>query len=103
MPTDGNVSTICFRVTEKERAKYEALAHFQGDSLSDWIRSAAMDKADDQLTENDPRLVFEKYREAQEVAAARRRATLLSSLAELEATDEAPAEAPKARRRSSRR
>ena len=49
MPKDS--SPICFRVSEEERIKLEAAASFVGESLSAFMRRAAIEIADEVVVE----------------------------------------------------
>ncbi len=64
-------STICFRVTKEERFLLDAVAHEQGDTLSELVRSATFDVARDVLDRVGRDQVVERY-EAHRKQQARR-------------------------------
>lgn len=65
MPKDS--SPICFRVSEEERAKLEAAASFVGESLSAFMRKAAVETADEVMQDGGGAdAIMRRYHEIQQ-------------------------------------
>ena len=60
-------SPICFRVSEEERAKLEAAASYVGESLSAFMRQAAVETADEIMrAAGGADAVMQRYHEIQQ-------------------------------------
>jgi uncharacterized protein (DUF1778 family) len=71
MPKDS--TPICFRVSDDDRIKLEAAASFVGESLSAFIRDAAMKLADAVMNDGGGvDVVIDRYYTARAEAQARR-------------------------------
>ncbi|MGQ0840440.1 type II toxin -antitoxin system TacA 1-like antitoxin [Actinokineospora sp.] len=61
MPNDS--SPVSFRISNEERALLEAVAHYMGETLSNFIRRSAVTLAQSIVDNDSPDVVLKGYRE----------------------------------------
>lgn len=61
MPNDS--SPVSFRISSEERALLEAVAHYMGETLSNFIRRSAVTLAQSIVDRETPEVVLTSYRE----------------------------------------
>lgn len=94
----SDVSPICFRVTADERNLLDAVAYYQGETLSAFVRNAVIDFAREVLDKEGREAVLATFKDV-EARRASKAAERLQHLERAFQTDELLAEDPPSRRR----